>query len=240
MALGAAVALLVPTWLIAQWDIATEHTIGGHRPLGLGLLFASLCYLSAHIADQQSPVRRTLVWIGGIAVFPCAALAIAFANDEFRYYSNTSPVSLTTRTLFWIVAILAPLLLALGFRGRAAWVNLVAAFWAYALIFAAARVTHYNRYGYPGALTWKLFLYLLCGIGSVGLIAWGLHEKRKERINLGLAAFAISVLFFCFDSFMGKLGRSFSLLLLGLICILGGYALEVTRRRLLARMETAS
>jgi uncharacterized membrane protein len=56
-------------------------------------------------------------------------------------------------------------------------------------------------------------------------------------VNLGVAAFALSVLFFYFDSFMDKLGRSASLLTLGIVCLAGGYALEVTRRRLMARME---
>jgi len=68
-------------------------------------------------------------------------------------------------------------------------------------------------------------------------VAWGLYEKRKERLNLGIAGFAISVLFFYFDSIMGKLGRSASLLILGVLCLAGGYVLEVTRRRLMSRME---
>jgi len=84
-----------------------------------------------------------------------------------------------------------------------------------------------------------LALYALCAIGSVGMVAWGFDEKRKERLNLGIAGFAISVLFFYFDSFMGKLGRSASLFVLGALCLAGGYALEVTRRKLMARMETS-
>src|SRR5262249_61469590 len=76
-----------------------------------------------------------------------------------------------------------------------------------------------------------------CALGSVGLVAWGLKERRKERLNLGVAAFAISVLFFYFDSFMDKLSRSASLLVLGTLCIAGGFALETTRRRLVARVE---
>ena len=237
---AAALALVVPAWLIGQWDIATEHAVGGNRVLGFGLLLTSLCYLSALVGGQHSPVRRTLAWIGGIAILPCAGLAIAFANDEVRYYNNNSPLSPSTLVLFWIVAIATPLLLALVLRGRAVWMNLVAALWTGALIFAAARSRHYDfRAGYSQSLKWIVFLYLLCALGPVGLTAWGLHEKRKERVNLGIVAFAISVVFFYFDSFMGKLGRSFSLVILGLLCILGGYALEVTRRRLLSRMEAA-
>lgn len=94
------------------------------------------------------------------------------------------------------------------------------------------RANDYHRY-----LGTLLVLYALCALGSVGMVAWGLYEKRKERLNLGIAGFAIAVLFFYFDGFMGKLGRSASLLVLGVLCLVGGYALELTRRRLTARME---
>jgi len=236
---AAALALLVPAWLIAQWEISTEHTFGGHRPLGLFMLLTSLTYLSARVADQSSTTRRTLVWIGGIALLPCAAFAIELSRqDNFVAYYASSAISNSTLAMLWTVAIVAPLLLSLLLRGRFAWMNVVAGLWSYALIFTSARASRFEARGYANSFGWTLLLYLLCALGSVGLIAWGLHEKRRERVNLGIAAFAISVLFFYFDSFMGKLGRSFSLLLLGLICILGGYLLEVTRRRLLARMES--
>jgi hypothetical protein len=237
---AAALALLAPSWLIAQWDISTEHVSGGQRPLGMFLILTSLSYLSARAADQQSTARRTLVWIGGIAFLPCAGSAIAFSYEFSRpYYLHGSPLPVSTLAVFWFVAIVAPLLLALVLRGRAVWINLAFAFWAYALMHAEAHGHYRDNLGNHESLPWILTLYLLCATGSVGLVAWGLHEKRKERVNLGIVAFAISVLFFYFDSFMGKLGRSFSLLLLGLLCILGGYGLEITRRRLIARMETA-
>ena len=172
-------------------------------------------------------------------MLPCAAFAIELSRqDNFVAYYASSAISNSTLAMLWTVAIVAPLLLSLLLRGRFAWMNVVAGLWSYALIFTSARASRFEARGYANSFGWTLLLYLLCALGSVGLIAWGLHEKRRERVNLGIAAFAISVLFFYFDSFMGKLGRSFSLLLLGLICILGGYLLEVTRRRLLARMES--
>jgi hypothetical protein len=39
---------------------------------------------------------------------------------------------------------------------------------------------------------------------------------------------------------MGKLGRSASLLILGVLCLAGGFALERTRRRLVARLEESN
>ncbi len=236
---AAALALLVPAWLISQWTIATQSHWGGDRPLEFGLLLTSLCYLSARIGDQESTVRRTLVWIGGIALLPCAGIAIAIAFDEGSgfYWNKFSALRFSSLVIGWVVAFAAPLILALLLRGYAVWINFVWAAWTYALILSAAHSNSVVGRENHRTLSATLALYALCAIGSVGLVAWGLREKRRERLNLGIAAFAISVLFFYFDSFMGKLGRSASLLILGALCLAGGYALEVTRRRLVARME---
>ncbi len=232
---AALLALLSPAWLISQWTIATEWHHGGNRPLALGLLLTALSYLSARIGAEESTARRTMVWIGGICLLPCASVAIFLAMEEGigLPYGHDSPLSFAALAVGWAVAVAAPLLLAWTLRGPAVWMNAVSAVWACALIVAAAHShPEYNR-----NLAATLTLYGLCALGSVGLVAWGLHERRKERLNLGITAFAISVLFFYFDSFMGKLGRSVSLLILGLLCLAVGYLLEVTRRRLLARME---
>lgn len=236
---AAILALLAPAWLISQWSITTEWHSGGARPLALGLILIVLCYVSARIGDQENTARRTMVWIGGIALLPCMGIAVAIAMEEdysFQY-NHLSSLSFATLLVGWTVALAGPLVLAWLLRGAAAWINVLWAAWAYALILAAG---HSNSFGgrehhrYLGA---TLALYALCVLGSVGLVAWGLYEKRKERLNLGIAGFAISVLFFYFDSFMGKLGRSASLLILGVLCLAGGYVLEVTRRRLMSRME---
>jgi uncharacterized membrane protein len=237
---AAALALLVPAWLISQWTITTQSHWGGDRPLEFGLLLTSLCYLSVRIGDQESTVRRTLVWIGGIALLPCAGIAIAMAFDEGSsfHWNKFSDLRFSSLFMGWVVALAAPLILALLLRGYAVWINFVWAAWTYALILSAAHSNSVVGRENHRTLSATLALYALCAIGSVGLVAWGLREKRRERLNLGIAAFAISVLFFYFDSFMGKLGRSASLLILGALCLAGGYALEVTRRRLVARMES--
>lgn len=236
---AALLALLAPAWLISQWTITTEWHSGGGRPLALGLVLTALCYLSARIADQENTARRTMVWIGGIALLPCMGTAVAIATEEeysFRYNAR-SPLSFATLLVGWTVALAGPLVLAWLLRRRAAWINFLWAAWAYALILSAGHSRSFGGSGYHRHLGATLALYALCALGSVGLVAWGLYEKRKERLNLGIAGFAISVLFFYFDSFMDKLGRSASLLILGVLCLAGGYVLEVTRRRLMARME---
>ena len=59
-----------------------------------------------------------------------------------------------------------------------------------------------------------------------------MRESRTERINVGALGFAVVVLVFYFSSVMDKLGRSASLLGLGVLFLAGGWALEHTRRNL--------
>ncbi len=78
--------------------------------------------------------------------------------------------------------------------------------------------------------------YLWSAVLCLGLIAWGVVERRTERINLGVAGFALTVLIFYFSGIMDRLGRSVSLVGLGLLFLGGGWALEQGRRRLVARV----
>jgi uncharacterized membrane protein len=74
-------------------------------------------------------------------------------------------------------------------------------------------------------------------VGAVGLAAWGIHEARPARINLGIAGFAITVLSFYFSNVMDQLSRSGSLMALGILFLGGGCLLERTRRRLIAQIR---
>ena len=66
-----------------------------------------------------------------------------------------------------------------------------------------------------------------------------MREARSERINLGVAGFAITLLSFYFSNVMDKLGRSLGLMGLGALFLLAGWTLERTRRRLLAQIAGA-
>ncbi len=95
----------------------------------------------------------------------------------------------------------------------------------------------------PLALAWFLrpqalanrgsfLVHLWCALGSIGLIACGWRDRRKERINLGVAGFALNILLFYVSSVLDKLGRSASLITLGILLLAGGWVLERMRRRL--------
>jgi uncharacterized membrane protein len=82
--------------------------------------------------------------------------------------------------------------------------------------------------------------YVWSGLASLALVAWGIGESRRERINLGILGFGITVLTFYFSEVMDKLGRSVSLIGLGLLFLVLAWGLERTRRKLVARVTGAA
>jgi uncharacterized membrane protein len=123
------------------------------------------------------------------------------------------------------LAIALPIALAYWLRGRAAWMNLGAALFVVGL---GAFVFKHHGDNIPA--------YLWEALGSLALIAWGMKEARRERINLGVAGFGVTVMAFYFSDVMDKLDRSLALILLGILFLLGGWLLERTRRKLVAAM----
>jgi len=226
------VALLTPAWLSSEWIEATRRWIGSDKILAAGLLLLAITYLTALLPEKETPVRRALTWIGGLALIPCVLLVTIFGTIAYHYQFPTPE---SYRMLGWLAAFSLPLILAWWLRRRAWWMNGIAALWVVALVTTSlSSQPHESLLRYA----WRqLGPYGICALGSIGLIAWGLKEARKERINLGVAGFALTVLFFYFSAVMDKLGRSASLIGLGLLFLLGGWLLEKARRRLVARLE---
>jgi uncharacterized membrane protein len=83
----------------------------------------------------------------------------------------------------------------------------------------------------------EISLYAWWAVGAMALVAWGVREARAERINMGSAIFAATVLTFYFSEVMDQLGRSASLIGLGLLFLMGGWTLEHLRRRLILQIQ---
>ena len=230
---AALVATLTPAWLGSEWLEATRGWSGVEKILTEGLLLLSITYLTARLPGRETSARKALTWIGVLMLIPFTFAVVE--SPHFGYgRQNTLPESY--RSLGWIVALLLPLALAWWLRRSATWINFIAALWVVALgttggLFETGESLLLHAWRESGP-------YVMCALGSVGLIMWGLWEARKERINLGVAGFALTILFFYFSSVMDKLGRSASLIGLGLLFLLGGWLLEKTRRRLLERLES--
>jgi uncharacterized membrane protein len=228
---AALVAVLMPIWLVGRW----MNRVGldwerGSGALWDGLLLLALTYFTARTPDRESPERRALVYVGGLALLPCAIFAV-LARSAFVGSYTPEPVSSAFLVLAWTIAIGGPLGLAFLLRGRASWMNAVSAIWVLIL----GLVTPHRAFRWD---SWDVLgIYIWAAIGAFGVIAWGIAERRRERINLGIAGFGITVLFFYFSNVMDKLGRAASLIGIGALLIFGGWGLELARRSLVARLQ---
>jgi uncharacterized membrane protein len=227
---AALTAILAPAWLASEWVEATRVLNDAGDVASMGLLLLSIAYLTAPMPGKESRVRTALAWVGGICVLPLAAIASVGGS------AWESELTAQQRVLGFGVALALPMAVAVALRGKQAWLNAVAALWVLALNATGSL----QLWRYPQRDSWwwaEIGPYALLALGAIGLAAWGLKEARKERVNLGVAGFALTVLFFYFSTVMDKLGRSASLMGLGLLFLLGGWAIEKTRRRLIARVE---
>ena len=229
---AALAALLTPMWLSGEWLETTGGWVRRDKILAEGLLLLAITYLTALLPEKETPVRKALAWIGGLALIPSVFFVIVSGtHSDWRQFSPAG----VSRELGWIAALSLPLAVAWILRRGASWINFIAALWVVAL--GTTSLPSEPNESLLRYVWRELGPYGMCALGSIGLIGWGLKEARKERINLGVAGFALTVLFFYFSNVMDKLGRSASLIGLGLLFLLGGWLLERTRRRLVARLE---
>ena len=221
----ALVAILVPAWLSSEWLVAATAGSSyldpsGARVAACGIFLLALTYFTAARAERVDFRRRILLWLGGISLLPAALSLIAVSGQLVFSGQARMPVPIGLRALGWTVALGLPLILAAAVRRAAAWPNLLAIFWVLALIRLRP-------------VAGEVSLYVWWGLGATALVAWGVREARTERINMGSAIFACTVLAFYFSQVMDKLGRSASLVGFGLLFLAGGWALERVRRRLI-------
>lgn len=229
-------ALLVPAWLAGEWQVRMESYAYCGRLILDGLLLLSLTYLTARTGAEDSVLRRALAWIGGISLLPLAILAFVDERELLWFWRGRPEVPETVRVCGWIIGVGAPLLIAFVLRRKTAWVNALSAVWV--LVIGTFHSVDSATAGPLRIYGWStLGPYFWAGLGALGLIGWGLLERRRERINLGVAGFALTIVIFYFSDVTDKLGRAASLIGLGVLFLFGGWALERARRKLVAHVS---
>ena len=232
------VGVLVPAWLFVEWiEFRGDPRFGLLGPSGLdtpaiaGFVLLAFAYLSARV-DAVSPVRTALSRLGAIALIP-AAIWLGFeAQDTGSWpteFGARPRLSNLEFVVGWGIAVLVPAVLAFVLRRRAAIGFGIALAWV--VLFVA--VTDDTPLG-------ELAMYFMFALGAAGLVVWGLREQRQLTINIGVLGFALTILFFYFDSLFDKLGRSLGLIALGILFIGGGWLLERTRRQLIGRIARSA
>src|SRR5437016_4367578 len=242
-----------------RWPVLLAVALGG-----LLLCAGVLLFVAAHW-DELSPAWRFMLVMILVAVFPLvgAFTQERFPALSTTFYAiGTVCVGAGTfltaqifnlqehwpsGILMWAIGALAgwlllrhwtqaaPLALAYALRKKAAWTNALAAVWV--LVIGTFHARNGNASDKLPIFAWNsLGPYFWAGVGALAMVAWGLVDRRRERINLGVAGFALTVIFFYFSNVMDKLGRSASLIGLGVLFLFGGWVLERTRRQLVARV----
>jgi uncharacterized membrane protein len=215
---GALFAVLAPSWLALEWwYLVEERRASSSAPALVFLFLVSTAYLSGRHSEDESPLRRALVWIGAFTLLPLG-IALSFS----RFHEHVANLGLLTAA--WTLTFLIPFGLAILLRASLTWM-------AAAMLWAAA-VVHIAHGGIAG--------YAWDAVGAIGLAIGGMREGSSERVNLGIAGFALTVAIFYFSNVMDKLGRSASLLFLGLLFLGGGWALERLRRKMVERTRTVT
>jgi uncharacterized membrane protein len=223
-------AVLAPAWLSAEWMAAFDETLTlpASRVVACGMCLLALTYFTATGPGRAGNRRRALMWLGAIALLPAALwLAYVGSSGASRFNSAEADTSALTLAAGWSVAIGLPLALAFAMRRMDAWPNLVALCW----VLPAAWLK---------LLAGSVALYGWWALGAIGLVAWGVRDGRSERVNMGAVVFAATVMAFYFSQVMDKLGRSASLVGLGVLFLAGGWGLERIRRRLVQQARAAS
>src|SRR5262249_32600623 len=86
----------------------------------------------------------------------------------------------------------------------------------------------------PAARLWFNLLLLALIVGAIVVGCW---EREPAWVNLGILFFALLTIARYFDWFWALLPRSVFFIIAGLLLLLGGMALERTRRRVLGEWQ---
>jgi hypothetical protein len=220
---GAMCAILVPWWLAGEWD-EWVNTSGAMLPVCTGICALSLIYLTARHSAADGALRKSLAWIGGLALLP-ASVMVAVYGPVNRFGAYRQAVGSDAYGIAWGIALLFPLGVALLLDRRQVVWSAAAIAWTFVLAMLGSGAHE------------RIATYGWCLIGAAGLAAWGIREARPERINLGTAGLAITVMVFYYSDVMDKLGRSASLIGIGLLFLGGGWLLERMRRHLMTHIS---
>jgi len=221
--------LLFPSWLICEWSYGAENHIGADVYFGRFLFVWAILYLTLFIGTERRFVRGILFAASAIAV----VTSMFFLLDSWHSWYGMQPYPpLHTRVWGWIIIAAIPILISLLSLSKSALPVLAAIAFGIALPWCE-RAYHYGIYtGHePNVGT-----YVLVAAFCVFLAWWGVRQSSRGLVNLGTVFFGAAVAWFYFSDLFDKMGRSLGLIGLGVLFLAGGWALEKTRRRLLAHM----
>ncbi|MGA3135809.1 MAG: DUF2157 domain-containing protein [Terracidiphilus sp.] len=230
--------LLFPAWILSELSVAAEGHIGEIVYQGRFLVVWAVLYLTFFLGSKRKIVQGILFAVGAIA----SVVGIVGMLDGWSSWGNQTFLSLGTRTWGWVDIAVLPLLFAV-FKFRKSVVPVaVAIVFSIALPWCQRIWTQYYNFGNAHGSVVRnepnIAAHALVAAFAIFIIWWGVRLASKALVNLGIVGFAITVGWFYFSDIFDKMGRSLGLIGLGILFLAGGWALEKTRRGLLAGMES--
>jgi uncharacterized membrane protein len=230
--------LLVPAWLICELGDRASLYNGSNVFLCRIIAVLGVVYLTAFLHSRRRVVYGILFAVGCVTlIVSTSILAQGWLWTGYTHDWGFVPLSLR----LWGYAIL---LLVLGCGWRANRKSLLPNVVVAAMAFAVPWLNVVKTEGsgiYSGRITEpRVAMYAVVAATCVFLAWWGVREASRAIVNFGVAAFALTVMWFYFSDIMGKLDRSLGLIVLGLLFLAGGWALEKTRRRMVASIAEVS
>jgi len=231
--------ILIPAWLICEWNYAANNHIGTDVFFGRFLFVWAILYLTLFIDTERRIVRGVLFGVSAIA----SVCSMFFLLDSWRSWYGMNPFPpLHTRIWGWLIIAVVPLLFSLFHRRRSTVPVLAAIAFVIAIPWCERVWTEHwssgNNYGSYTRTEPNVVAHALVAGFCVFLIWWGVRQFSRGLVNFGVIAFGISVAWFYCSDLFDKLGRSLGLIGLGVLFLAGGWALEKTRRGLLAHISS--
>jgi uncharacterized membrane protein len=222
--------LLVPAWILSEFSYAAEGHIGEDAYIGRFMVVWAILYLTFFLGSKRKIVQGILFAVA--AIF--SAVGIVYLLDGWSSWGSQTYLPLGLRTWGWIDIAVLPLLFAVLKLRKSMIPVLTALAFSIALPWCTRirpRINVIFDSNEP-----NLAAHPLVAAFCVFIIWWGVRQASKALVNLGIVGFAITVGWFYFSNIMDKLGRSLGLIGLGILFLAGGWALERTRRNLVAEI----
>jgi hypothetical protein len=196
----------------------------------------AILYLTFFIGTEKRIVRGILFTISAIAV----VTSMFFLLDGWRSWSGMQALPpFHTRFWGWVDIAVLPIIFSL-FRLRKSTIPVLAAIgFVIALPWCTRLFVQHYPYGSWTHTEPSVAAHALVAAFCVFLIWWGVNQASRGLVNLGTVFFGATVAWFYFSNVFDKMGRSLGLIGLGVLFLAGGWALERTRRGLLAHMAHA-
>jgi hypothetical protein len=232
--------LLVPAWMFSEQSFYLNGHIGENVYLGRALVTWAMLYLTVFLGSRRKAVQGILFAVAAIAAVYGTVLIL---GGWLVWSPEQTLAPFGARVWAWTVIAVLPLGVA-AFRGHKGLIPIAAAL-AYAIALPWCRhnwtekIVSGSYHGTFNGSDPNLAAHALVVAFAVFVCWWGVRQDSRALVNLGILGFAIAVGWFYFSDIFDEVGRSLGLIGLGILFLAGGWALEKTRRRILARMDSA-